>query len=408
MAHLKRSIIEVRAETNCLAQALIIAIARIDRDPNYVAYLKGYKILPKVQHLLETTGINLTNGGGGVPELIQFHSHFAEYRIVVFGGLDCEDIVFDGQIESEKRINLLYDEVNKHYHVIANLTGAMAKRYVCNGCNKGCTYVTHKCQETCSDCMSSPPCVFSGVRIPCVSCNRTFRSQSCFDRHKIDKLRGKTVCERMRNCANCGHLLRLTRIKHEFFKPYCINCGQNRDIGHLCYMIPLKDELPASDDVLFVSYDFETTQDTRISDSATVHVSNLVCLQQFCSLCETEADIDEDCERCGKRKYSFFDDPVGDLLSHLCLHRPWCEKVVAIEHNARAFDAQFILNRAILLKWKPKLIMNGLKIICMTIHHMTFIDSVSFLPMALRKLPEAFGLSVTKSWYPHYFNTGAN
>ena len=27
---------------------------------------------------------------------------------------------------------------------------------------------------------------------------------------------------------------------------------------------------------------------------------------------------------------------------------------------------------------------------------------------AMRKLPEAFGLSVTKSWYPHFFNTQAN
>jgi len=28
--------------------------------------------------------------------------------------------------------------------------------------------------------------------------------------------------------------------------------------------------------------------------------------------------------------------------------------------------------------------------------------------MPLRKLPEAFGLSVTKSWYPHFFNTKEN
>jgi len=35
-------------------------------------------------------------------------------------------------------------------------------------------------------------------------------------------------------------------------------------------------------------------------------------------------------------------------------------------------------------------------------------DSVSFLPCALRKLPEAFGLSASKSWYPHYFNTREN
>ena len=33
------------------------------------------------------------------------------------------------------------------------------------------------------------------------------------------------------------------------------------------------------------------------------------------------------------------------------------------------------------------------------------LDSVSFLPFPLRKLPEAFGLTASKSWYSHYFNT---
>jgi hypothetical protein len=54
------------------------------------------------------------------------------------------------------------------------------------------------------------------------------------------------------------------------------------------------------------------------------------------------------------------------------------------------------------------LILNGLKIVCLKMEHLTFLDSASFLPMALRKLPEAFGLSQRKSWYPHYFNTAEN
>ena len=44
----------------------------------------------------------------------------------------------------------------------------------------------------------------------------------------------------------------------------------------------------------------------------------------------------------------------------------------------------------------------------MKIELMLFIDSVSYLPMPLRTLSEAFGLSVTKSCYPHYFNTNTN
>jgi hypothetical protein len=71
---------------------------------------------------------------------------------------------------------------------------------------------------------------------------------------------------------------------------------------------------------------------------------------------------------------------------------------VAIAHNAKAFDSQFILSRAIQMKWKPELILNGLKIVSMKKEQMLFIDSVSYLHMPLRKLHEAFGLDATKSW----------
>ena len=58
--------------------------------------------------------------------------------------------------------------------------------------------------------------------------------------------------------------------------------------------------------------------------------------------------------------------------------------------------------------WQVELIMNGMKIMCMRVQHLVFLDSNSFLPFALRKLPETFGLTVAKSWYSHYFNTRAN
>jgi hypothetical protein len=127
MAHLKKSIVEVKAETNCLAHALIIAVAKVTNDPNYKAYIQGRKIRPVVDQVLEATGIDLKDGGG-ILELTRFQEYFKEYRIVVYGGLNFEDTVFDGRVESEKRLNLLYDDVTRHYHVINNVTAAMAKR----------------------------------------------------------------------------------------------------------------------------------------------------------------------------------------------------------------------------------------------------------------------------------------
>ena len=93
-----------------------------------------------------TTGINLKNGVG-ILELTKFQEHFHENRIVVYSGLNCECILYEGHVDFAKRINLLLNEVTWHYHVIANLKGAMAKRYVCEGCNKGCKYgVVHTCK----------------------------------------------------------------------------------------------------------------------------------------------------------------------------------------------------------------------------------------------------------------------
>jgi len=138
----------------------------------------------------------------------------------------------------------------------------------------------------------------------------------------------------------------------------------------------------------------------KYSNKATLHVPDLVYVQQFCSQCEGAEDCGE-CVRCGRRKHSFWDNPVGDLLTYLWKLRPWANKVVAIAHNDKAFDLHFILNRATMWKWKPELIMSGLKIMCMKMEHLDFLDCVSVLPCALRKLPEAFVLSASKSLYPH-------
>ena len=117
MAHLERSIIQMNTEINSLAHKLIIAIAKATKDPNYKAYLKGWKIHPAVQNLLETTCIDLTKGPG-IPELESFDTHFREYKIVMYEGLDCDSIIFEGQVESSTRLNLLCGDVTRHYHVI--------------------------------------------------------------------------------------------------------------------------------------------------------------------------------------------------------------------------------------------------------------------------------------------------
>ena len=63
MAHLKRSIVELKAEENYLAHVLIIAIANVANNPNYASHRDGRKIRPVVRNLLVTTCIDLSGGG---------------------------------------------------------------------------------------------------------------------------------------------------------------------------------------------------------------------------------------------------------------------------------------------------------------------------------------------------------
>ena len=228
MAHLKTSIVEVKAEENCLAHALVISIAKVENDPDYKAYRQGRKIRQVVQTLLETTSIDLSKEAG-IPELVRFQEHFRQYKIVVYRGQSCEDIMFEGRVDSPKRLNILYDEVERHYHVIAKLTGAMVKNYVCKGCSKACKRdIAHVCNQTCSDSMVSPPCAFAEDRIPCDDCHRHIKNAACFANHNLRTMNRKSVCERKRCCEICGWLV--THEKHECYKRFCDSCKENKEI----------------------------------------------------------------------------------------------------------------------------------------------------------------------------------
>jgi len=167
--------------------------------------------------------------------------------------------MFEGRFESVKRLNLLYDDVERHYHVVTNLTSYMAKRYVCKLCNRICrSDITHVCNLTCRDCMTNPPCAFSEFRIPCDECNRHFRSRTVSPTISSAPQREKPYANVKHFCATCGAVV--SRENHECNKRFCQNCGQNREAGHLCYMRTLKGELPTDGSkVLYVFYDFETT-----------------------------------------------------------------------------------------------------------------------------------------------------
>jgi hypothetical protein len=121
---------------------------------------------------------------------------------------------------------------------------------------------------------------------------------------------------------------------------------------------------------MYVFFDTECTQDLEKRDGSFEHAPNLICAKQMCSKCETSDDLSIDCEQCCKRVHVFWQDPIGKFIDYLLLSRPFADKLYVISHNSRGYDAQFILRRFLELRWIPKFIMDGTKILSMCVEHL--------------------------------------
>ena len=134
----------------------------------------------------------------------------------------------------------------------------------------------------------------------------------------------------------------------------------------------------------YMFYDLETQQNTG------THIVNYVNAQDFYGNEYTFENIGSFCE------FVFNVEHEGYTF---------------IAHNAKSFDAQFILKYCIDNAIKPFCIYNGTKIMYMAIkeYKIRFIDSINFVNGALQTLPGTFGLEeLKKGYFPHLFNIPEN
>ncbi|XP_011684671.1 PREDICTED: uncharacterized protein LOC105448010, partial [Wasmannia auropunctata] len=128
-----------------------------------------------------------------------------------------------------------------------------------------------------------------------------------------------------------------------------------------------------------------------------------------CESCAEVDDLAERCEWCGVREFIFRRDPVKEFVEFVTRPTKSFNRIICIAHNAKAFDAQFILKHIVEnhSALNPRVTLNGTKIIVLTAGRAKFIDSVNYMPMRLSELPKAFGLPDTcgKGVFPHLFNT---
>jgi hypothetical protein len=123
----------------------------------------------------------------GFEELRHFQEYLSDYKISVFDGLNPDRVLFSGNSISAKKLYLLYDRDSGHYNVITNLKGALAKKYICNGCDTLYDFRL-KCDKVCTLCTATPLCTKDQSKY-CGTCNTYFLSEKCIQNHLILKVR---------------------------------------------------------------------------------------------------------------------------------------------------------------------------------------------------------------------------
>ena len=134
----------------------------------------------------------------------------------------------------------------------------------------------------------------------------------------------------------------------------------------------------------YMLYDFEMQQDTG------THIVNYANVQDFEGNEWTFDTINEFCNFVFHEKHKNY---------------------TFIAHNAKSFDAQFILKYCVENGIKPFCIYNGTKIMYMQIEKfkIRFIDSINFIQSRLADFPKTFGLTeMKKGYFPHFFNVPEN
>lgn len=322
---------------------------------------------------------------------------------------------------------------------------------------------------------------FDEVR--CSDCNLVCRSQSCFDSHKqVNNRYNTSLCETRHKCQKCHKIINLkkqTLADHRCGQYRCRCCGEFVDHDHLCY---LRRKDPKGTSGKFLLFDVETMQDrifecdegytpptancsgcsserqcnkckkcTKCRKSNCgrhMHQVNLVVSQTMCDLCKEKplirgarckscGDLCFNCQRASDNEDDSFEctDPECgvrekvfsgyDAMYKFCsfLISPRYKSFHCLAHNGRGFDFSFVLDYCLSEAGiKPECVYAGSKLMTLKIGDgldIRFIDSLSFMGMALKKLPKAFGLrpesemsgdveELRKGDFPHKMNTREN
>ena len=400
----KKSVIPINNKDNlCLARALVVSIARIEKDPRYSQITDSGRPVQRERAFDLHEAVNVPLGPCGLKEVDLFQHYLVNYQIIVVSGDQGNTIIYPREPPAnpnpEKSIYLYYQA--NHFDVITKLPGFLNTNYFCHQCHKGYDHTTdHLCDGMCQSCRGVG-CTIEDNGMTCQECNRFFKNQTCYDRHKQEPINGggRTVCQAVRKCPKCHQSMDVRKLnKHPCVDnkecPTCKAVLNPDDPNHKCYMQQEQPkEKPSYAQLLF--FDFECTQEHGI------HEVNL------CVVYDEEGEV---ASFRGK-------NTVRDFCKWLFTREH--DKCIVIAHNFQGYDSYPILKQLNQEAIPYDVIYNGAKCVTLTTGtkekrklfqiEIRFIDSLNFIPMALARFPKTFGQDeLCKGYFPHYFNKDEN
>ena len=406
----KRCIITIKNnDTTCLARAIVTAMANVNKDKWTKTQLQdGFNKSRKLQKeealkLHEEAGVDINDYGNDIEDIEKFAKHLG-VQINIIDGNQFNELIYSTDNKQDPNIYLYKDK--NHFDVITSMPAFLCKNYYCHTCKKAYKKRDcHKCPSKCLACFKYMSNCLDNQKniIFCKDCNRTFYGIECFNEHKRNRSQkeGKidTVCDSVRKCNKCKRNIKESFAEHICGNSICSNCGEYCNMKeHKCYMKTkqCKGGLCTGCDgdkkcyscktytEKYIFYDFETTQDTG------THIVNYVHAWDFNNDEWDFNNIDDFC------RFFINKDRAGYTF---------------IAHNAKGYDAQFILKFCVENGIKPYCVFAGTKIMSMTISEfkIRFIDSINFVAGALSSFPKTFGLKeMKKGYFPHFFNKPNN
>ena len=458
----KTSVIKIPPNTNnmCCAHALVVARAHVTlsiKQFNDHYNKKGRptsrKVVREYMELQDQAQICIGTLCGPA-ELEKFAQVLPEFTIVIADADRCYERYRYGS--GETLLGLSYSE--GHYDVITSLAGFFNRSYFCGLClsaysNEGhhaCTNNQDHCPRCfktgCPDFLTTRQHYFKTPTLDCPHCGLSFFGHECQLYHTTHTRAGKpatdiasSVCATVRRCPKCCTIIyHRTRDRHghQCYHAKCPSCHEYLNLRtHRCY-IQTDGQIQAKkrrdrerrrqrqanaatndtseveeqnetngveveegeDETLLVFFDIESMQVTD-EHGAITHQPNLLIAETDQSD-EPEIFDGSDC-------VTKFIDWLDKEVAHTDDDHP--TPVTVLAHNFQGYDSYPIIDAYHQQKRILEQQRNGGKVLCLKVGSIRFIDSMSFLPMALADFEKTFELTeLKKGFFPHFFNTPDN